>query len=209
MLDSFRALLPRLSPKQLVVISGLGAVLGGGAIAPVILLIVLGAMGGTITGPPEQPIAFDHAVHAGKAGIACEFCHRGIPVVENTALAIGTPVSAAATIPSVEQCMFCHSVVATESPEVQKIRAAWETGTPIEWIRVHRLPDHVDFVHDPHIRALAEAHPSFSTAQICATCHGDVASMTEVEQVRALNMGDCQGCHRENSAPLDCAVCHK
>ena len=49
--------------------------------------------------------------------------------------------------------MFCHAAVATDSPEVQKLRAAWETGTPNEWVRVHRLPDHVDFVHDPHIRA--------------------------------------------------------
>ncbi len=209
MLDPIRALLPRLSLKQTIIISSLGAVLGGGAITPVIVLIVLGAMGGTITGPPEQPVAFDHSIHAGDAGIACEFCHRGIPVNGDPPTAASVPLSAAATIPSVQQCMFCHTVVGTDSPEIQKIQAAWETGTAIEWTRVHRMPDHVDFLHDPHIRVLREQSPGASTAEICTTCHGDVASMTEVEQVRSLNMGDCQGCHRENSAPLDCAVCHK
>jgi hypothetical protein len=208
-LDAIRALLPRLSLKQTIVISSLGAVLGGGAITPIIVLIVLGAMGGTITGPPEQPIAFDHVIHAGDAGIACEFCHRGIPVAGDPPTATSVPLSAAATIPSVAQCMFCHTVIATDSSEIQEVQAAWDTGTAIEWTRVHRMPDHVDFVHDPHIRALREQRPSASTAEICTTCHGDVAAMPQVEQVRSLNMGDCQNCHRENSAPLDCAVCHK
>ena len=209
MLDSIRALLPRLTLKQTIVLSSLGAVLGGGALVPVIVLVVLGSMGGTITGPPEQPVAFDHSIHAGDAGIACEFCHRGIPATRDVPTTRSAPLSAAATIPSVQQCMFCHSVVATDNPEVQKVRAAWETGTAIEWTRVHRMPDHVHFVHEPHIRALREMRPGADTAQICATCHGDVKSMSEVKQVRSLNMGDCQGCHRETSAPLDCATCHK
>lgn len=209
MRDAIRALLPRLSLKQTIIISSLGAVLGGGAIVPVIVLIVLGAMGGTVGGPPEQPIAYSHQLHAGDLGIACEFCHRGIPINGEPVTESSMPLSAAATIPSVEQCMFCHSVVGTDTVGVQKVQAAWETATAIDWTRVHRLPDHVDFVHDPHIRALRKSTPSASTAEICSTCHGDVASMTEIEQVRSLNMGDCQGCHRENSAPLDCAVCHK
>jgi hypothetical protein len=95
--------------------------------------------------------------------------------------------------------MFCHGVVATDSPQIQLLQAHWETNTPVDWTRVHRVPDHVRFVHAPHIQAGLD----------CATCHGDVASMSEVRQVRSLAMGDCQGCHRENSASLDCATCHK
>ncbi len=181
------AFLPRVTLKQAIVaVAGL-SMLGGGAVSALVALIVLGAMGGTVNPPAEQPIPFDHTIHAGKAGIACEFCHRGVET------------QAAATIPSVQQCMFCHGVIATDRPGVQLLRAAWETDTPIEWRRVHRLPDHVRFVHEPHI----------SAGVACETCHGQVAEMTEVRQVRSLNMGDCMNCHRESGGSLDCATCHK
>ena len=181
------ALLPRITRLQALVI-GLAVtplLLGGAGVIAVLLFLM--ASGGTVTGPPEQPIAFDHSVHAGEAAIPCQFCHRGV----------GT--EAAATIPSVQQCMFCHSVVATDRPQIQLLQAHWETNTPVDWTRVHRVPDHVRFVHAPHIQAGLD----------CATCHGDVASMTKVKQVRSLAMGDCQGCHRANSASIDCATCHK
>ena len=198
-MDVLRALLPRVTLKQALIVGGAGGVLGGGALSVVVVLIVLGAMGGTVTGPPDQPIAFDHTVHAGDAGIACEFCHRGVTT------------QASATVPAVEQCMFCHAVVATDRPEIQLLQAHWETNMPVNWTRVHRLPDHVDFTHAPHIQIGIE----------CSTCHGDVASMEQVQQVRSLNMGDCQNCHRQGvertvdgrtetvAGPLDCAACHK
>lgn len=189
-----RAFLPRLTLTQWLVIGSLLSVMGGGVLTIVVVLVVLGSLGGTIGPPPEQPIAFDHTIHVGDAGIACEFCHRG------------APVQAAATVPTVEQCMFCHGVIATDTPDVRLLQARWETEQPINWTRVHRLPDHVKFVHEPHIRALsADGMP---TDQVCATCHGDVKAMTEVKQVRSLNMGDCQSCHRKMSASLDCATCH-
>ena len=162
-------------------------VLGGGAIASMALLAFLGAKGGTLRPAPEQPIAFDHSRHVGELGIPCEFCHRGVAEQPS------------ATIPSVEQCMFCHSVVARENPEVQLLVAHWEQNLAVDWVRVHRLPDHVRFVHEAHILAGLE----------CSTCHGDVQSMKVVKQVENLNMGMCMACHRENSASLDCATCHK
>jgi hypothetical protein len=63
---------------------------------------------------------------------------------------------------------------------------------------VHRTPDHVRFTHEAHIQAGVQ----------CATCHGQVEQMAEVRQVRALNMGDCIACHRQNNARTDCSVCH-
>ncbi len=189
-----RAFLPRLTLTQWLVIGSLLSVMGGGVLTVVVVLVVLGSLGGTIGPPPEQPIAFDHTIHAGDASIACEFCHRG------------APVQAAATVPTVEQCMFCHGVIATDTPGVQLLQARWETEQPINWTRVHRLPDHVKFEHEPHIRAFSA--DGIPTDQVCATCHGDVKTMTEVKQVRSLNMGDCQSCHREMSASLDCATCH-
>lgn len=148
---------------------------------------------------PEQPIRFTHATHAGEAGISCTFCHRDVEK------------AAAATVPSLEQCMFCHRVITgttdEKQAEIAKLRAnagldAEGNPTldpqPVDWVRVHRLPDHVRFVHEPHIRA------SFD----CATCHGQVESMVELRQFRSLKMGDCVACHRQNNATTDCAACH-
>jgi len=163
------------------------AFLGGGALVTILVLIFLGAAGGTLTPGPTQPIPFDHSIHAGTNAIACEFCHSGVDK------------QAAATIPSVEQCMFCHNVVGKALPNVQALADRWESQQAIDWVRVHRLPDTVGFVHEPHIRAGID----------CATCHGDVTTFAVMRQVRSLNMGDCMACHRQNGAPLECATCHK
>ena len=186
-MEYLRALLPRITRTQVIIIGLATApvVLGGAGVLAVLLFLM--ASGGTVTPAPDQPIAFDHTVHAGEAKIPCEFCHRGVST------------QAAATVPSVQQCMFCHSVVATDRPQIELLQAHWETNTPVDWTRVHRVPDHVRFVHAPHIQAGVE----------CTTCHGNVTSMTKVKQVRSLAMGDCQGCHRANSASIDCATCHK
>jgi hypothetical protein len=156
---------------------------------------------------PEQPIDFPHTVHAGEVedggiGLDCTFCHRNVAV------------GAAATVPAVEQCMFCHSQIKgegsdsdTAATEIAILRAAAEADEPINWERVHRLPDHVQFVHDAHIRFFSE-QDNIEPSAVCSTCHGEVQTMTVVEQVRVLKMGDCVDCHRENSAPTDCSVCH-
>ncbi len=171
---------------------------------------------------PPQPVAFPHTVHAGSTaeggmGIQCEFCHRNVTKGE------------AATVPAVEQCLFCHKEVKGTTPsaiaEIQKVRLAFEDGVPINWERVHRLPDHVRFVHEAHIRFFTNAdtettrvsingekiNQALSVPQTCAICHGDVARMTEVKPKRfqSLKMGTCLDCHRENNAPTDCTVCHK
>jgi hypothetical protein len=164
------------------------------------------AIGGTMKGGPTEPIAFDHSVHAGQAGIDCTFCHRETA----TGGAIG---GMTAGIPDVQQCMFCHSAVAQSTvgagglgldqakaqSEIDKLRQTWQQQRTIDWERVHRMPDHVRFVHEAHIKA------GFT----CETCHGQVQNMGQVVQVRALNMGDCIACHRQNGANTECATCHK
>jgi Cytochrome c7 and related cytochrome c/Class III cytochrome C family len=142
---------------------------------------------GQVYAAPTEPIAFDHRVHVQTAGLDCGFCHR-----------LAT-TSANAGYPDVQQCMFCHSVVGQGIEEIEKVRQAWASQTPIDWVRIHRVPDHVSFVHEAHLRA------GFT----CATCHGDVQNMGQAMQVRPLNMGDCVNCHRQNSAPTECATCHK
>lgn len=146
---------------------------------------------------PTQPIAFPHTVHVTTAGLDCQFCHRTVATEE------------AASVPAVAQCQFCHdftritgaeSSSPTAEAEIAKLIGdnPLEGPDPVNWIRVHRLPDHVQFVHAPHIQE------GFS----CSTCHGDIASMEVVEQVRNLKMRDCVDCHRDNSAPTDCTTCH-
>ncbi len=148
---------------------------------------------------PNEPIHFDHSVHVQTAGLDCTFCHRT------------TTVGATAGYPEVQQCMFCHQVISQSTVTAQgydssqtqasmdKIRTAWQQQQPVNWERVHRLPDHVRFLH--------EAHVNYGFA--CETCHGDVGRMGQVVQVRALNMGDCINCHRANSVSVECATCHK
>ncbi|MBI2858530.1 MAG: molecular chaperone [Chloroflexi bacterium] len=136
--------------------------------------------------PPKQPVAFPHDTHVRQAGIECIFCHR-------TATR-----GAAAGVPALEQCMFCHASVAKNKPEVVKIRLAYQEGRPIGWQRVYRLPDSVHFVHDSHFRAGLD----------CKACHGDVGSMPVVRPARSLEMGDCLGCHRDTTGPTECSFCH-
>lgn len=162
-----------------------------GGVLMVVLLVVAVALAGVAmaaqtTEGPEQPVAFPHSTHAVALGISCTYCHSGAET--------GNPV-----VPSTEQCLFCHVSIKTSSPEIQKLVNSYRTNTPIDWVRVHRQPDHVGFVHSPHINAGVD----------CATCHGNVAEMTKVKQVRLLGMGDCVNCHRQNGAPVDCATCHQ
>jgi hypothetical protein len=136
--------------------------------------------------PPREPIAFPHNVHVQAVGLDCSFCHR-------------TAASGAiAGYPDLEQCMFCHGVAGRGNPEADKVRASWLAQQPINWERIHRMPDHVHFVHSAHIQAGIQ----------CSTCHGNVGAMTQVVQVRPLTMSDCITCHRQANAPTECATCH-
>lgn len=175
---------------------------------------------------PTQPIAFPHDVHVNKIGLDCTFCHR--TVTEKPA----------ASVPSVGLCMTCHKALGGDKEGVQQLRQYYSAGQPIDWIRVHRVPDHVRFVHEAHIRFFSgeknvvnritnsstqitienalKIDPnvreggtiSVAASQVCSTCHGDVASMPKVKQIRPLKMADCVNCHRDNNAPTDCTTCH-
>lgn len=165
---------------------------------------------------PAQPIAFPHTVHVAENNIQCEFCHRNVTK------------GAAATVPAVETCLFCHKDIdggtVTAQEEINKVRTAFETDTPINWERVHRLPDHVRFIHEAHIRYFTDEDipvkygingedltQTPDVAQTCTICHGDVANKTVVQPKtgQSLKMGTCVDCHRANNVPTDCTVCHK
>ncbi len=128
---------------------------------------------------PDQPIQFSHRIHAGDNQTDCKYCHSTVDE------------SMHAGIPSVAVCMNCHNVVKegtqTGKEEIAKIYAAVETHKPIEWVKVHNLPDHVYFNHAQHV----------SVGNIdCAQCHGEVKEMDRIQQVNDLGMGWCVNCHR-------------
>jgi hypothetical protein len=128
---------------------------------------------------PMQPVKFSHAVHAGQNGTDCIYCHSS------------APNSKTAGIPPENVCMNCHLMVrkGTRSGtfEIAKLISSYENQKPIEWIKVHNLPDHVFFSHAQHV----------SVGKVdCAECHGDVKKMDVIKQVSDLSMGWCIDCHR-------------
>ena len=125
---------------------------------------------------PTQPINFSHKLHAGDMEINCAYCHTGVYKGKQSG------------IPSSSICMNCHNAIKRESPEIQKIYAAIEKNQPIEWVRVHNLPDLAYFNHSQHTNV---------AGLDCANCHGDVQNMEVVEQRHTLTMGWCIDCHRK------------
>jgi|SRR5579871_320755 len=149
---------------------------------------------------PEQPIFYSHKVHAGTNQISCLYCHGNAWESKHAA------------IPSLNVCMNCHAAIndyhggklyredGTEvdgTTEIQKLYSYTgydpksgkytQPGKPVEWIKIHNLPDHVFFSHAQHIRA--------GKVQ-CQTCHGPITEMDEVKQFAPLSMGWCINCHR-------------
>lgn len=129
---------------------------------------------------PKQPIAFSHKIHAGQYEIDCKYCH------------VGVMKGKSATIPSVNICMNCHNQIrsgtTTGEGEIAKIVKAWDTKTPIEWVRIHNLPDLAYFNHAQHVNV---------GGQECQTCHGPIETMDVVRQHSLLTMGWCIDCHRK------------
>ena len=132
---------------------------------------------------PQQPVPYSHALHAGTLGIDCRYCHTNVES------------GPAATIPPTQTCMNCHANIRRQSEKLTVIRERfYDTGTaagmPIEWVRVHDLPDYVYFDHSAHVRRGVG----------CVSCHGRVDKMEVVQQAEPLSMGWCLDCHR-NPAP--------
>ena len=124
--------------------------------------------------PVEQPVQFSHKHHVLDDGIDCRYCHT---TVENSAFA---------GIPPTHTCMSCHSQIWSDSPLLQPVRESLATGRPIEWTRVHDMPDFVYFNHSIHIKKGVG----------CVTCHGDVSKMPITWKEHTMTMAWCLDCHR-------------
>ncbi len=137
---------------------------------------------------PKQPIAFSHQLHAGQYEMECQYCHTGVEIGKS------------ANIPSANICMNCHMHIQNVggkdgiSPEIAKIYAAVDNNQPIEWVRVHNLPDLSYFNHAQHVAV---------GGLECQTCHGPIEEMEVVYQHSSLTMGWCIDCHRQTDIRAD------
>jgi formate-dependent nitrite reductase cytochrome c552 subunit len=123
---------------------------------------------------PKQPVPFSHALHAGELGMDCRYCHTSVEK------------AAHASVPPTQTCMNCHTQIRPQSPKLANVRESYETGLPVEWTRIHKLPDFAYFDHSAHVnRGIG-----------CVSCHGRIDNMEVVYQKSPLSMGWCLECHR-------------
>lgn len=133
---------------------------------------------------PIQPVPFDHYLHVGQLGMDCRYCHTYVD---------RSPHS---NVPSASTCMNCHNQVKTDSPLLAPIRESYDSGMPVNWVRIHDTPDYVYFNHTVHI----------NRGVSCVECHGKINEMPVVFQSKSLTMQFCLDCHRKPELkvrPLD------
>jgi hypothetical protein len=178
---------------------------------------------------PVQPIAYSHRLHAGELQIDCLYCHSGAETSRHAGIpSASTCINCHRFVSAPWGAVRAEDQAAQKekreprrivSPEIAKIYAAMgfnEEGQrdpnaepqPIEWTKVHSLPDFAYFDHRAHV----------NVGVACQTCHGPVETMERVRQFETLGMGWCVNCHRDANAKgvqgkavrasIDCATCH-
>ena len=130
--------------------------------------------------PRKQPVPFSHKHHVSGIGLDCRHCHTSVEE------------SAFAGLPATKTCMTCHSQVWSDSPMLEPVRASFQKDEPLEWTRVHDLPDFVYFNHSIHVKKGVG----------CVTCHGQVDQMPLVWKQQTLQMEWCLDCHRHPEGRL-------
>ncbi|MFN0156962.1 MAG: cytochrome c3 family protein [Bacteroidota bacterium] len=123
----------------------------------------------------EQPVPFSHEHHVNGLGLECAYCHTSVEQ------------SSFAGIPPTHTCMTCHSQIWTTAPMLEPVRTSYRTQQPMEWVRVHDLPDFAYFNHSIHV----------NKGMACQVCHGDVNMMPLTWKTKSLYMQWCLECHRE------------
>ena len=164
---------------------------------------------------PEQPIYFSHKIHAGENKIDCQLCHSS------------AKYGKVSEIPSVNVCMNCHKGIAEYkgkyieegkdrafyTAEIKKIyeAAGWDEGSqsytgktkPIEWVRIHNMPDFVYFNHSQHVVAGEQTIMKAKKVDVvCKACHGQVQEMDKVQMANSFTMGWCIDCHRTTEVDM-------
>ena len=159
----------KLAPASIVAL----LLVAGGAVGSLLALDYAGfnqRRGETV----EQQVPFSHEHHVSGLGIDCRYCHTAVEK------------SASAGIPPTSTCYNCHKLVWNEAPMLEPVRSSYRTGKPLEWTKVHDLPDFTYFNHSIHV----------AKGIGCATCHGPVDQMRLMRVAEPLQMRWCLDCHR-------------
>lgn len=129
---------------------------------------------------PIQPVGFHHSVHVDQLGLDCRYCHSAVEK------------SWYSNVPSSSTCMNCHNQVLKDDPRLALIRESAQSGKPVPWVQVHKVPDYVYFNHSVHVnRGIS-----------CVHCHGEINKMDEVYHAKPLSMTFCLDCHRDPAPNL-------
>lgn len=167
------------SLNYLPLIGALVAVLGGAGLT--FAIWYYGSPWNTQVGfAPVQPVPYSHKLHAGELGIDCRYCHANIERSQE------------AMIPPTQTCMGCHAVIKQDSVKLTNVRESWKSDKPVEWVRIHQLPEHAYFDHSVHL----------ANGVGCTSCHGRVDQMEIVRQDKPLSMSWCLDCHRDPAQHL-------
>ena len=190
---------------------------------------------------PEQPIYFSHKVHAGVQGIDCQYCHSSAKYGKVSGIpSPNVCMNCHKTIKEYKGDYFEEELITSGkfadedavknfyTGEIQKMYKAigWNPETnkydgpqkPIEWVRIHNMPDFVFFSHAQHVVAGEKAIKKAikdgtipnakelnigSGDQTCFACHGRVDEMNEVKMANDFTMGWCIECHRTTEVDMD------
>ncbi len=123
---------------------------------------------------PTQPVPFQHTIHVQQLGMDCRYCHSFVEVSEHS------------NVPTSQTCMNCHTAIKANSPKLQPVRDSYAANKPVEWVRIHRVPDYAYFNHSAHV----------NRGVSCVSCHGQINQMDVVWEDKPLGMAFCLECHR-------------
>jgi hypothetical protein len=157
-----------------------GALFIAGAAAMIIAEITRSPYVTQVNIPRDQPVPFSHEHHVKGLGIDCRMCHTSVEE------------SPFAGLPTTKHCMTCHSQIWTNAEMLEPVRTSWRTRQPLQWTRVHDLPDFSYFDHSIHI----------AKGVGCVSCHGQVDQMPLMWQTQSLQMEWCLSCHRDPAPNL-------
>jgi hypothetical protein len=160
-------------------------------LAVLALVVALAAVLAARRGPAvDQPIAFNHLKHTSELGLDCEVCHAHVTT------------GAHAGLPEEGTCGICHRVPQGTSQEAARVTELLDSGAPIRFNKLFRMPDHVFYTHRRHV-GIGELP--------CTECHGDIAETTRPPRrpLVEVTMDSCMDCHRETGQTLNCNACHR
>lgn len=190
---------------------------------------------------PDQPIYFSHKVHAGIQGVNCQYCHSSAKYGKVSGIpSVNVCMNCHKTIKEYKGEYYEEDLVTSGkfadandvkkfyTGEIQKMYKAigWNPETnkydgpqkPIEWVRIHNMPDFVYFNHAQHVvvgeqailKAIKEGTiPNAaelnigSGDQVCFACHGRVDEMNVVKMANDFTMGWCIECHRTTEVDME------